>query len=254
MAMRGGAPRSRRGERGEDEAVVAAGKEQRTGAKRPHPGAGGLDAAPPKRSKAADSEDGEAAEAREPLRKPSRPSGKVLSLSKQERQAKLRAKNRELRKLRAAEQRASAALRETRKGEVAAYLAAWRDDRDSWKFNKSLQVWLLRYVFDRKLLPKSLFQDFALAYLASLQGGARERMRAEATEAVETVECDGKSLADRVAELEAEPKEAEAEVEAETPHVRGATPAQETPLSAAQKVKALRSRYKRAKAILLALA
>lgn len=60
-------------------------------------------------------------------------------------------------------------------GDLAEYLSTWAEDKASWKFNKVLQNYLLDNLMDSKKIDKELFRS-ASAYLASIQGGARDRL------------------------------------------------------------------------------
>ena len=57
-------------------------------------------------------------------------------------------------------------------GDLRSYVSMWRGDKASWKFNKRLQVYLLKSCFDSEKVDKQLFHD-VLPYLASISGGAR---------------------------------------------------------------------------------
>ena len=59
--------------------------------------------------------------------------------------------------------------------DLAVYLNTWSEDKASWKFNKVLQNFLLDNIMDSKKIDKELFRS-ASAYLASIQGGARDRL------------------------------------------------------------------------------
>ena len=60
-------------------------------------------------------------------------------------------------------------------GDLAEYLSTWAEDKASWKFNKVLQNYLLDNLMDSKKIDKELFRS-ACAYLASIEGGARDRL------------------------------------------------------------------------------
>lgn len=57
-------------------------------------------------------------------------------------------------------------------GDLRTYVSAWRHDKASWKFNKRLQVYLLKSCFDSEKIDKQLFHD-VLPYISSVTGGAR---------------------------------------------------------------------------------
>ena len=53
--------------------------------------------------------------------------------------------------------------------EVAEYLRLWKEDRDSWKFNKNTQSWLIRHAYEADKIHKGTF-SILLEYLQGLQG------------------------------------------------------------------------------------
>jgi len=52
------------------------------------------------------------------------------------------------------------------------YLQTWNDDKDSWKFNKKWQKYLLNNLFDSEKVPEANF-DVLLKYLTPLKGSSR---------------------------------------------------------------------------------
>ena len=64
------------------------------------------------------------------------------------------------------------------------YLRLWKEDRDSWKFQKIRQSFLLKYTFNPFRLPKPDFKIF-LEYIVALKGAARDRLLEEARAIVE---------------------------------------------------------------------
>ena len=64
------------------------------------------------------------------------------------------------------------------------YLRLWKEDRDSWKFQKIRQSFLLKYTFNPFRLPKPDFKNF-LEYIVALKGAARDRLLEEARAIVE---------------------------------------------------------------------
>ena len=56
--------------------------------------------------------------------------------------------------------------------DLRAYVLLWRNDRSKWKFQKNLQSWALKQIFDSELIDKQLFHDI-LPYMASVNGRAR---------------------------------------------------------------------------------
>ncbi|XP_055984304.1 uncharacterized protein C7orf50 homolog [Sorex fumeus] len=53
------------------------------------------------------------------------------------------------------------------------YLCSWAQKRESWKFQKTRQTWLLMHMYDRDKVPDQHFPTL-LSYLEGLQGHARE--------------------------------------------------------------------------------
>uniref|UniRef100_A0A7S2RDV3 WKF domain-containing protein n=1 Tax=Mucochytrium quahogii TaxID=96639 RepID=A0A7S2RDV3_9STRA len=140
---------------------------------------------------------------------------------------------------------------------AAAYLKTWKEDRANWKFNKKTQVWIIKSMLDRKLISKVAFSGYLIDYLGSIQGGVVERIRIDAKKAVDSVEQGGMTLKDRVARIEKkknktvkEPK-ADDEVPVEMTEAKAAAPSEVDDTQ--EKIKSLRSKYKRAKQILALL-
>ena len=48
--------------------------------------------------------------------------------------------------------------------EALNYLVLWKTHKDSWKFNKNTQTWLIRHVYDAGVVPKHSFETL-LEYL-----------------------------------------------------------------------------------------
>jgi len=65
--------------------------------------------------------------------------------------------------------------------EAKEYLRLWKHDKESWKFNKNRQTWLLKNMFHKDALEDSSF-SILVEYLRPLKGNAREETvkRAEA--------------------------------------------------------------------------
>lgn len=64
-------------------------------------------------------------------------------------------------------------------GDLEAYLNDWaafqQDSGHPWKFNKILQEWAIQNCVEKPKVAASLFK-LLLPYLATVQGGARQRM------------------------------------------------------------------------------
>jgi WKF domain len=68
------------------------------------------------------------------------------------------------------------------------YLSGWKNRESSpWKFNKTLQIWALEHCFDESKIDATLFKEL-LPYLASIQGGALDRLKTRAQEMIQSVE------------------------------------------------------------------
>ena len=87
------------------------------------------------------------------------------------------------------------------------YLREWFSNRETWKFRKNRQTWLLKHVFDPKMLGVKDFKLF-LAYMQDMQGRCRdellEKARRMTTEIVITDKKDEKSTIDRIQKKRAE--------------------------------------------------
>jgi len=120
-----------------------------------------------------------------PLENPSfRPSGdsaedadgQSCSLpSLKKKKEKMRAKKEEKRakKASAQEKKTNSEGEEIRVLEAKEYLGMWKRDKDSWKFNKTKQTWLLKNMFHKDALDDSSF-SILVDYLRPLKGKARE--------------------------------------------------------------------------------
>lgn len=115
-----------------------------------------------------------------------------------------------------------------KQGEAKAYLSKWRDDKEHWKFSTVMQNWLIKNAFDRKIIPKTLFSDFLVPYITTMSEKSKQRLLQASDEIIQTVEKDGRSLAQRVEALE---KKASGSAEVQ------------------RKIKILRARYKRARTL-----
>jgi len=65
------------------------------------------------------------------------------------------------------------------RAKALAYLATWAGDRDSWKFEKCRQIWLINHAFD-PVIPDTSFPSL-VQYLDSIKGGMRQQVVAAAT-------------------------------------------------------------------------
>jgi len=69
-------------------------------------------------------------------------------------------------------------------GDLEAYVTTWANDKASWKFNKVLQNFMLDHIFSADRIGKDLFR-LLLPYIASIQGGARDRLLARVDKIVD---------------------------------------------------------------------
>jgi len=58
-------------------------------------------------------------------------------------------------------------------GKALRYLKTWEEDRDSWKFEKCRQIWLLHNAYDDSKVPGDIFPSL-LNYMESIKGGMRQ--------------------------------------------------------------------------------
>lgn len=66
------------------------------------------------------------------------------------------------------------------KDKALEYLERWKNDTTSWKFNKKLQTWLIRNMYDASLVPKHSFE--VLISYSLPNASLRARISKEATE------------------------------------------------------------------------
>ncbi|CDS12268.1 hypothetical protein LRAMOSA04463 [Lichtheimia ramosa] len=71
------------------------------------------------------------------------------------------------------------------------YLRQFHSDRDTWKFNKVHQTWLLKHMYDLDTIEQSDF-DILVEYLKGLKGAARQRTLTQAQDMIppETTDFD----------------------------------------------------------------
>jgi len=72
-------------------------------------------------------------------------------------------------------------------GKALKYLKTWSEDRDSWKFEKCRQIWLLHNAFDEGKVCEKVFPSL-LKYTESVKGAMREKTRSIAQEKVDKAE------------------------------------------------------------------
>ncbi|KAI7816590.1 hypothetical protein BC939DRAFT_468537 [Gamsiella multidivaricata] len=68
-----------------------------------------------------------------------------------------------------------------------AYLVEWKRSKDTWKFQKLRQVWLLNHMYDDKEIPSTHWNIF-LDYIHDLKGAARNSTIQDAKKIVEAPE------------------------------------------------------------------
>ena len=64
------------------------------------------------------------------------------------------------------------------------YLKTWAEDRESWKFEKCRQIWLINHIYDVDNLPEDYFPSL-IEYLGSIKGGMRDKVLEVAKKKVE---------------------------------------------------------------------
>lgn len=55
------------------------------------------------------------------------------------------------------------------------YLRSYTQNKDTWKFSKSKQNWIIRHVYDTAIIPIS-YHEYLLNYLEGVKGGIRDRI------------------------------------------------------------------------------
>lgn len=80
-----------------------------------------------------------------------------------------------------------------------AYLLAYHTTRDTWRFEKAKQNWILRHAFSAAMIPEDRYGDALKAYITGLLApAARDRLVEEANEIVkrgkDTISKDGEKL------------------------------------------------------------
>jgi len=97
------------------------------------------------------------------------------SSSTKKKKEKMRKKREEKKALKASaqEKKTNSEGEEIRILEAKEYLRKWKDERGSWKFNKTKQTWLLKNLFHKDALDDSSF-SILVDYLRPLKGNARE--------------------------------------------------------------------------------
>lgn len=79
------------------------------------------------------------------------------------------------------------------------YLLTYHTARETWKFEKSKQNWILRHAFDAARIPEEEYGEALKSYIAGLQSAAaRDRLLGEANEVVkrgkDTISKDGEKI------------------------------------------------------------
>ena len=64
------------------------------------------------------------------------------------------------------------------------YLKTWAEDRETWKFEKCRQIWLINHIYDIDNVPDDSFPSL-LEYLGSIKGGMRDKVLEGAKKKVE---------------------------------------------------------------------
>ncbi|KAK7867565.1 hypothetical protein R5R35_004317 [Gryllus longicercus] len=56
------------------------------------------------------------------------------------------------------------------------YLMKWHEDRNHWKFEKTLQIWLIKHMFKSSQVSEETFQIF-LEYMSASKGQVFQRIK-----------------------------------------------------------------------------
>lgn len=67
------------------------------------------------------------------------------------------------------------------------YLNKWKEDRDSWKFEKLRQISIQKCVFDEEKLPETIWET-VIAYLGGCKGRARVELIEKSEEIIKTLD------------------------------------------------------------------
>lgn len=67
------------------------------------------------------------------------------------------------------------------------YLNKWKEDRDSWKFEKLRQISIQKCVFDEEKLPETIWET-VIAYLGGCKGGARDELIEKSEEIIKSLD------------------------------------------------------------------
>lgn len=92
------------------------------------------------------------------------------------------------------------------------YLRQYRESRDTWKFNKNHQTYLLKHAFNTETIPVD-YNELLYLYVAGLQGGVRKRLRDEAlAEKVKDIDAGAKGFPKKMDDTERKQQEYDAAV------------------------------------------
>ncbi|XP_054992737.1 uncharacterized protein C7orf50 homolog [Sorex araneus] len=109
----------------------------------------------------------------------------------QERKQKKERKKEERKRLRQAGLEAQAPPTRRSGADLALeYLCDWAQKRESWRFQKTRQTWLLMHMYDRDKVPDQHFPTL-LSYLEGLQGHARELTVQKAEALMQELDTEG---------------------------------------------------------------
>ena len=67
------------------------------------------------------------------------------------------------------------------------YLQRWQSSKETWKFQKSRQVWLLRHMYYLEKVPSKSFKVL-VQYIGTMHEEMKNRIKSEVTEFLENKE------------------------------------------------------------------
>ena len=76
------------------------------------------------------------------------------------------------------------------------YLSLWKTAKDSWKFNKNTQSYILRHMWNKKAIDKKSFK-ILIKYLKDIKGTARDRLLASANDIIQQCTAAGPGSSDK---------------------------------------------------------
>lgn len=71
--------------------------------------------------------------------------------------------------------------------EIISYLTTWETDKESWKFQKTKQIFIQNQVFNDKVIVDEIWET-ALSYLSGSQGKAKDELKEKAEEIIRKID------------------------------------------------------------------